>query len=32
MSELTQPPAANHPTIVENKFESIMQLLNRVRC
>ena len=29
---VTQTPAANRPIVVENKFESIMQLLDRIGC
>ena len=29
---VTQTPAANRPIIVENKFESIMALLDRIGC
>jgi hypothetical protein len=29
---VTQPPAANRPTVIENKFESIMQLMDRIGC
>ena len=29
---VTQTPAANRPIVVENKFESIMALLDRIGC
>ena len=29
-SEVFQTPAANRPIVVENKFESIMALLDRI--
>ena len=29
---VTQTPAANRPIIVENKFESIMSLLDQIGC
>ncbi len=29
---VTQTPAANRPIVVENKFEAIMQLLDRIGC
>ena len=31
-SEVFQTPAANRSIIVENKFESIMSLLDRIGC
>ena len=29
---VTQTPAANRPIVVENKFESITQLLDQIGC